>query len=400
MKTIKTQTDLEKALADIERLLMLDPDPDSKEGEDLKILTFLVEDYEKGMSPTSRPDPVDAIAFRMEQQNLSQRDLIPFIGSRSKVSEILSRKRPLTLAMIRALHNGLGIPAESLIQEQDATKSIDYTIDWKRFPIKEMSSRGWLKPFSRSATNDIEAIKKFFDELKPIPLVQVLYRSSNHTRSARKMDSYALAAWTARAIHVASSRPPKTEYEKGRIDEDFMKALVRLSVFEEGPLLACRYLKEQGVSVVIEKHLPNTYLDGSAIMVRRDRPIIALTLRYDRLDNFWFSLMHEVSHLVLHLDSEIEQFFDDFDVDYQGNLLEDQADKLAGNILIPQDVWKASPASKLKMPDAVTSLSKKLGIHPAIVAGRIRHETKDFRILNNLVGHNQVKNLFKGVEWS
>jgi len=400
LKTIKTKTDLEKALAEIQKLLVLDPDPNSKESESLRILTLLVEDYEKNISWKFKPDPIDAILFRMEQQNLSQRDLVPFIGSRSKVSEVLSRKRPLTLSMIRALHNGLGIPAESLIQNQDVVESSDFTIEWKKFPIKEMVSRGWLKPFSRVAKDNVEAVKKFFDELKPIPLVQVLYRTSNHTRSARKMDQYALAAWTARVINVASANPPKVPYEKEKIDDDFMKALVRLSVFEDGPLLACRYLKEQGASVVIEKHLPGTYLDGSAVMIKQDHPIIALTLRYDRIDNFWFSLMHELAHLRLHLGSEIDQFYDDFDVDYQGDLREDAADALASEILIPKDVWKKSPASKLKMPDAVVSLAKTLGIHPAIVAGRVRHETGDFRILNNLIGHGTVKKLFAGKEWN
>lgn len=399
LKTIKTQSDLEKALLEVERLLALDPEPDSKEGEALKILTLFVEDYEKDASLQLKPDPIDAILFRMEQQQLSQRDLVPFIGSRSKVSEVLSRKRQLTLSMIRALHNGLGVPAESLIRDQDITQSIDYSIEWERFPIKEMLSRGWLKPFLRSAKDNVEALKKYFDELKPIPLVQILYRSSNHTRSARKMDQYALTAWTARVISVASADPPKRAYEKGKIDKEFMAAIVRLSVFDDGPLLACRYLREQGISVVIEKHLPNTYLDGSAILMNREHPIIALTLRYDRIDNFWFSLMHELAHLQLHLGSEIDQFYDDFDVDYQGNLRENEADVLAGEVLIPQEVWKKSPASKLKMPDAVVSLAKSLGIHPAIVAGRIRHETKDFRILNNLVGHKQVGSLFEGRTW-
>ncbi len=391
---------MEKALSEVEKLLALDPDPDSKEGETLKMLTLLVEDYEKSVLWKFRPDPIDAIVFRMEQQNLSQRDLIPFIGSRSKVSEVLSRKRPLTLSMIRALHNGLGIPAESLIQDQDDTKSSDFKIEWQRFPVKDMASRGWLKPFSRATKDDIEAVKKFFDELKPIPLVQVLYRTSNHMRSARKMDQYALAAWTARVINVASANPPKAPYEKESIDDDFMKALVRLSVFNDGPLLACRYLEEQGISIVIEKHLPGTYLDGSAIMIKQEHPIIALTLRHDRLDNFWFSLMHELAHLRLHLGSEIDQFYDDFDVDYQGDLREDAADALASEILIPKDVWKKSPASKLKMPEAVSSLAKTLGIHPAIVAGRIRHETGDFRILNNLVGHRQVRTLFGEHGWN
>jgi HTH-type transcriptional regulator/antitoxin HigA len=396
VKTIKTKSDLENALDEIERLLVLDPESDSKDGETLKILTLFVEDYEKGILQRLQADPIDAILFRMEQQNLTHRDLVPFFGSRSKVSEILSRKRPLTLSIIRALHSGLGIPAESLIRDQDVTKSADYMIDWERFPIKEMVSRGWLKPFSRSAKDNVEAVKNFFNAMQPTPLVQVMYRSSNYTRSARKMDQYCLAAWTARVINEASNKPPKGPFVKGGVDRDFMKALVRLSVFKDGPVLACRYLEDQGISVVTERHLPNTYLDGSAIMMRHDHPIIALTLRHDRIDNFWFSLMHELAHLHLHLGSEIDQFYDDFDVDYQGNLRENEADVFASEILISQEEWKKSPASKLKSPDAAQSLAKTLGIHPAIVAGRIRHETKDYRILNNLVGHNQVRILFEG----
>jgi HTH-type transcriptional regulator/antitoxin HigA len=262
-----------------------------------------------------------------------------------------------------------------------------------------MVKREWLKPFARVAKDNIDATKRFFDALKPVPIVQVLYRSSHHVRSARKMDNYALAAWTARVMSVALAHPPKVPYDKTRFDPDFMKALVRLSVFPDGPVLALRYLRDQGISVVIEKHLPNTHLDGSAILMSEEHPVIALTLRYDRLDNFWFSLMHELAHLHLHLGSEVNQFFDDFDVDYQGDLRENQADVLASQMLIPESEWKSSAASRLKMPAAVELLAKKLAIHPAIVAGRIRYEANDYRILNNLVGHNQVKLLFEDVEW-
>ncbi len=395
LKTIKSQSELQKALAEIEKLLVLDPDPVSEEGEALKILTLLVEDYEKSARQRLQPDPIEAILFRMEQQNLSPRDLVPFIGSRSKVSEVISRKRPLSLSMIRALHDGLGIPAESLIQNQDVVLSHDHLIEWERLPIREMALRGWLKPFSRSEDDNLEAAKKFFDALKPFSLLGVLFRSSRHTRSARTMDQYALAAWTARVITVASANVPKAQFAKDNIDRSFLNSLVRLSVFPDGPRLACRYLRDQGVSVVIERHLPNTYLDGSAIAMARDHPIVALTLRYDRVDNFWFSLMHELAHLSLHLGSEIDQFYDDFDVDNQGDPREREADAFAGDILIPKIIWDEIPVSKMRAPNVVLDLAKRLGIHPAIVAGRVRYETKDFRILNKLVGHKQVRALFE-----
>src|ERR1051325_8973130 len=130
IKIIKTDSDLKIALQEIERLMDSDQDPGTDEAERLEILTILVQDYESKKVQNFQADPIDAIAFRMEQQNLTQRDLVPFIGSRSKVSEILSRKRKLTLSMIRALHNGLGIPAKSLLQEQDPIALQEYKIEW------------------------------------------------------------------------------------------------------------------------------------------------------------------------------------------------------------------------------------------------------------------------------
>jgi HTH-type transcriptional regulator/antitoxin HigA len=394
IKAIKTDEDLSIALKEIERLMDIDPDLGMAEAEELEILTILVEDYERKKVKNLQVDPIDAIVFRMEQQNLTQRDLIPFIGSRSKVSEVLSRKRPLTLSMIRALHNGLGIPAKSLLQEQDPIALQDYKIEWDRFPVKEMVSRGWLDTYLKSTTNNIEILKKFFDDLKPIPIIDVMYRQSNYIRSARKMNRYALAAWTARIISLAQKRKPKGKYKKGKIDVDFMRGLVRLSMFDKGPVLACEYLDEQGVSVVIEPHLSNTYLDGTAILMNLEYPVIGLTLRHDRIDNFWFTLMHELAHVCLHLDKGVGQFYDDLDLVDQNDLREDEADALANEALIPEVEWRKSPASKLKSPDAVQHLANKLAIHPAIVAGRIRHKFKDYRVLSQLVGHNKVASLF------
>lgn len=394
IKVIKTDEDLAVALKEIEHLMDIDPDPGTNEAERLEILAILVQDYERKRVKNLQVDPVDAILFRMEQQNLTQRDLTPFIGSRSKVSEILSRKRRLTLSMIRALHNGLGIPAESLLQEQDPVALDEYKIEWDRFPVKELVSRGWLSPYVKSSTDNVEALKRFFNDLKPIPIIDVMYRQSNHIRSARTMDRYALAAWTARIISLALKRKPKGKYKKGKIDADFMRGLVRLSVFDNGPLLACQYLDEQGVAVTIEPLLPNTYLDGSAILMNLEYPVIGLTLRHDRIDNFWFTLMHELAHVCLHFDKGVGQFYDDLDVEDQGDLRENEADVLASEALIPQVEWRKSPASKLKSPDAVQQLANKLAIHPAIVAGRIRHEFKDYRVLNQLVGHRKIRSLF------
>lgn len=114
-RVIKTDADYRQALAEVERLVAFDPEPDTPDGDALELISTLVADYETRHFPLDFPDPIDAIRFRMAEQGLKQRDLVPFFGTRSRVSEVLSGKRSLTLPMIRALSEGLGIPSEVLV---------------------------------------------------------------------------------------------------------------------------------------------------------------------------------------------------------------------------------------------------------------------------------------------
>jgi HTH-type transcriptional regulator/antitoxin HigA len=114
IKPIKTETDYQAALEEIEKLF--DAAPDTPEGDRLDVLVTLVEAYEEKHYSIPKPDPIEAILYHMESRGLARRDLQPYIGSRARVSEVLNRKRPLTMEMIRNLHKGLGIPAEILIQ--------------------------------------------------------------------------------------------------------------------------------------------------------------------------------------------------------------------------------------------------------------------------------------------
>jgi HTH-type transcriptional regulator / antitoxin HigA len=118
VRAIKTEQDYEFVLAEIETLM--DAEPDTSEGDRLDVLTALVEAYEAKHHPIDLPDPIEAIKVRMEELGLRRKDLEAIIGSKSKVSEVLSGKRPFSIAMIRRLHSALGIPAEVLIQEPRA----------------------------------------------------------------------------------------------------------------------------------------------------------------------------------------------------------------------------------------------------------------------------------------
>ncbi len=115
MKLIKTESEYEKALERLNKIF--DSNPNSKEGEEGELLILLIEEYEKEHYPISTPDPIEAIRIRMEEMDLKQRDLIDQIGTKSIVSEVLNKKRRLTVKMIRNLSEKLKIAAEVLVQE-------------------------------------------------------------------------------------------------------------------------------------------------------------------------------------------------------------------------------------------------------------------------------------------
>lgn len=114
IKPIKTKKDYKAAMARLEKIF--DAEPGSKAGEEIEVLGILIDKYEKEHFPIELPDPIEAIKFRMEQLGYSQNDLAEVIGLKSRASEILNRKRRLTLEMIRQLHEVLRIPSEVLIQ--------------------------------------------------------------------------------------------------------------------------------------------------------------------------------------------------------------------------------------------------------------------------------------------
>ncbi len=390
VKVINKEADYTNALAEIDRLIDLDPPAGSPEAERLELLAVLVQDYEAKRFPINPPDPVAAIRFRMEQQGLTQRDLVPYVGSRSKVSEVLARKRPLTLSMIKALHHGLGIPAHVLLHDSDVSLIEDEGIEWNRFPVREMIARGWIQAGPRDEPETV--IRRFIATLGSPQNVYALYKKTK-VRSRRSIDKYALLAWTLRVLVRATGErlPP---YKRGTVNLDFMREIAQLSWSTKGPLLAQEFLERHGIPLIIEPHLRRTRLDGAAILLEANTPVIGMTLRHDRLDNFWFCLMHELAHVALHLDKPGEGFFDDLDADSGDDPREVEADKYAGEALIPEVVWNTSPVRNLRSPDAAQRLAEQLKIHPAIVAGRIRHTWNNYRILNNLVGRGEVRKLF------
>ena len=394
-KVIRSEEQHQEYLSEIQRLLAREPQPGSKEAERLELLSVLVEAFENQKYPIEAPDPIGAILFRMEEQGLKQADLVPYFGTRSRVSEVLARKRPLTVNMIRALSSGLGISTETLVGvgETEATQTEKDEVDWGRFPIKEMIARGWLQKLSNKAAKSTEELVQSFISNVGVEFGSSAFRRTLGGDAYSPATKYALYAWLARVIQKARERKSTLgSFERDRFSTTLMRELAQLSWFERGPVLAVEYLEKHGIAVVIEPHLKGTLLDGAAMQDEDGTPIVGLTLRFDRLDNFWFTLLHEVAHIWKHVDCE-ETFMDNLDSSSEDRR-EVEANRIAKEALIPRVAWKRSDAYLNPSNLTIDMLSRELKIHPAIIAGRLRKERENYTIFNDLVGHGQVSKYF------
>ncbi len=397
-RLIKTDNDHESALSRIEQLM--DAKPGTPEMDELELLTALVEMYEDQNYPISPPDPIEAIKFRMDQLGLTQKDMVPYIGTKGKVSEVFNGKRPLTLAMMRSLNKNLGISAEVLLKEPGGSFPGEMQdMEWHKFPLVEMAKRCWIPKVKNPKENAEELMRNFISQAGGLDAVSVvLLRQGKGARYNLKTDTYALTAWCIRVLSLARNNPLKSQYEKGTIKRKTMQEIARLSYFDDGPLLAKEYLEKHGIHLIIVPHLTRTYLDGAAMLMPDGTPVIGLTLRYDRIDNFWFCLLHEIAHIAKHLTASNQIIIDDLDLRAHDATLEDrieqEADDMTLDGLIPKKVWQKIPIKGKVTAQMVYDLAAQLKIHPAIIAGRVRYERKNYKLLSRHVGIKQVRKHF------
>lgn len=258
-----------------------------------------------------------------------------------------------------------------------------------------MLKRGWFEGFAgtiQEAKSQLEEVlNRFAGPLGSKTLLPSLNRQ--HVRDGGKQDPHALNAWRIRVASLAM-RESVPEYRKGTVNADFMKEFVKLSYLSTGPLLAKEVLNRNGIRLICERHLPKTHLDGAALRLPDESPVVALTLRHDRLDNFWFTLFHELAHIALHLDQgDVEAFFDDLSKTGTSQC-EKEADELAAQTLIAPDRWKGARLNRNSTPDSVIRFAEQSRISPAIVAGRIQFLARDYTVLKSLIGAGKVRAMF------
>jgi HTH-type transcriptional regulator / antitoxin HigA len=389
-KVIKTTAEYEAALTRVDALMSAIPD--TPEGDELELWVHLVEAYEDARYPIAPPDPVEAIRFRMEQQGLKAADLIPYLGSKSRVSEVLGGRRTLSLSMIRKLHEGLGIPSDVLLRQPRRSGANLSGMDWDSFPLAEMIRRRWFGDVVRNVRElrkrADELLRPFLAPIAAAPAAAVNLRQSVRRRAAA--DENALSAWKARVWHVGQ-RQRVGAYAAKAITRQLIGEVARLSPLENGPVVALDILARAGIRVVIEPPMPRTYLDGAAMRFDGHAPVLALTLRYNRLDNFWFTLCHELAHVVLHLHREEGgSFLDDLEAP-DDSRLEREADSVAARAMISDAEWKTFRQHGVPSRNDVVRFAGSVRVHPAIVAGRYRKETNNFRVFSDLIGNRKVR---------
>jgi HTH-type transcriptional regulator/antitoxin HigA len=393
IRPVRTEADHRAALARIDELM--DARPGTPEADELDVLATLVERFEERHMPVGMPGPVEAILFRMEQASLSRRDLEPLLGGRGKVSEVLSGKRPLTLAMIRALTTRLDVPAEVLLQEAGLTEQQAGEPNWSRFPVTEMAACKWFGRVTGNAAAQAEKLMRGLREQAGGPQAATcgLYRRNDHLRQGAKADPYALTAWCWRSMAIARKEKAGI-FNPATVNLEFLRSVARLSQHSDGPLRAKQFLAHNGIRLVVVRHLSRTHLDGAALQLTDGMPVVSLTLRYDRLDNFWYCLSHELAHIGRHFGkTDVQPFVDDFSAaPADGRPLEEkEADDWASEALIPKSAWLGSPVSTNPSPTNVIALANDLGVTPAIVAGRVRYVHRNYRLLTHFVGSGEVR---------
>lgn len=382
MKLIRSEADYDEALSRLEELM--GARAGTPEGDELELLSTLIEHYEEERFPIEAPTPLAAIRFRMEQEDLSPRDLEPYIGSRARVSEVLSGERALSIDMIRALHQHLGIPAESLIRPEPVADT---------GPVLE-PSRPVLKLLSQwKVLNRDELYGSFLSRACGSAPAVAMLRKTRTERTNAKTDPAALQAWCASVLVRSNSCSVEARFQAENLDFSTVRQIARLSVREDGPRAVRSALSDLGIAFVVLPHLPGTHLDGAAMTRGDGRPIIALTLRHDRIDNFWFTLLHELAHVRKHLSDETFVIFDDLDLK-STETREQEADELAEVALVPDELWEEADLGVYASTEQILALATRAGVNPAIVAGRWQRQHKDFRKFSRLLGRGTLQRMF------
>ena len=374
---------------------------------EVEVLTDQLKEYESlqsGIATNFRANSItelDTLLIRARiARRLSQRELAEKIGVKEQQIQRYEAQKYAGASLRRVIEiaRALDIDADQITEKAPFISDL---LEWDKFPVRIMYKRGWFEEFSGS----LDEIKQVANELVENYITSnirkptlALHRKS--VRAGSQIDPYALLAWECRILALAAKEKNVKEFQDKFLTLEWMNKLRKLSSRTDGPKQAKTMLEESGIALVIEPHLPDTFLDGAALLIDGIQPVIGLTLRYDRLDNFWFVLFHELIHVMKHLKKgKIEHIFDNDLEEDVTDKIEQEADTLAGEALISPQEWDRALPRFVQTKESIEVFASQIGISPAIVAGRIRRESKNYMVLGDLVGRGEVRKLFSEINF-
>lgn len=315
---------------------------------------------------------------------LNQADLARRMGRPVQaISEIVKGIKAITPDTALQLEQVLGVPAHiwtgleadyQLIRarEQEQQRIEVEAADIQRFPYAEMAKHGWVEK-TRKATEKVRELRQFYGvaSLENLPDVRSYapaFRKSKH----KNLSHEALAAWL-RAGALTAERIQTQPFDKKALKALLpeLRKLI-LSRAENFQKKLTQMLADVGVALVVLPHLPNTYTHGATFWATQDKAVLMMTIRGSWADIFWFSLFHEIGHILLHDKRRI--FLEDGNADAETIIQERQADEFASNILIPAGAYAEFTEQGDFSVLSIQGFARKIGIAPGIVNGRLQHD--------------------------
>ncbi|MGF1591798.1 MAG: ImmA/IrrE family metallo-endopeptidase [Kiloniellaceae bacterium] len=338
-------------------------------------------------------DPGVTLIVARIAKGYSQRDLAWRLGLKEQQIQRYEADRYSSISLknygrVAAL---LGVNLRASITDNPAFRGLDKVIaDAPRESIKKIlkhgRANGWF-----SGELDESTLRQYIAENR------IQFGSPSLLRTGINVTDHSedilLHAWRAQVGKRARDQISSESIEYDPLQIGWLPELVRLSVHSDGPRRAQAMLRKHGIILIPEPQIPGLAIDGAAFS-EAGIPVIGMTIRKDTIDNFWFTLLHELGHVILHYRTGLSAgFFDQFEAESTDEQ-EAEADNFASNILIPEEKWRRSTARIAKSPSAIEKFARELGIHSAIVFGRIRKERENYSIFSQRIGSGLVRQQF------
>lgn len=270
------------------------------------------------------------------------------------------------------------------------------------FPFAEMNTREWFGPpddLRRAPSVQKAKILSSFFAQAPEGIQAALHRKSAGSTSPAR--NAALLAWQARILTKAQQRTGLAR-KFNTPTAEVVGQIAKFSAQPDGIAKAINLLLDHGIIVVVEPHLTKTKLDGAAMCLDGGAyAVIGLTARYNRIDNFWFVLLHELGHIIRHW-ARVREFgiVDEMAGENSDELVEREADEFAENAILPLTVWQASAVRFTKQSSSIVEFANRHGLHPALIAGRIRRE-RGYTEFSEMLGSGEVQDKLRDMGfWS